>query len=217
MKKLIFLSLLLLSFLAFNLKLVKAQDYYYTTDVKILRDGRDKEFRDANESPLTKEEFSSFKGLRYYSLNPESKVEARLIKTPNEKPFEAETSRGELRALLKYGYLEFNLKGVQQRLNVYQPVIAPDKPGYEEVKNTLFLPFKDLTNGKETYGGGRYISMKMPETEKLTLNFNLAYNPSCAYNSKYSCFLVPKQNHLKLDIKAGEKVYPHLLTTNLIK
>ena len=189
----------------------KAQDFYYSNDVKIFREGRDKEFRDPKESPLTKEDFSLFKGLNYYSVSSKYKVKARFVKTSNEQQFEAETSNGDPRLLVKYGYLEFSLDGKTQRLNLYQTIVPPDSSDYEDAKNTLFLPFKDLTNNEETYGGGRYMDFRLPKANKLIVDFNLAYNPSCAYGRKYSCFLVPKENHLNVAIKAGEKKYQYSL------
>ncbi len=195
----------------------KAQDFYYSNDVKVFREGRDKEFRDPKESPLTKEDFPLFKGLNYYILNSKYKIKAQVVKTLNEQQFEAETSNGKPRLLVKYGYLEFNLDGKKQRLNVYQTIVPPENSDYEEAKNTLFLPFKDLTSNEETYGGGRYMDFRIPKTNELIVDFNLAYNPSCAYGRKYSCFLVPKTNHLNIAIKAGEKKYQYSPDKKLIK
>jgi uncharacterized protein len=208
MKRLGFTILILLLF-GGGASLVEssAQEFYYTTDVKVFRAGRDKEFRNSAESPLTGEEFAVFKGLNYYPVNAKYRVEARLVKTPNERMFEAETSTGKPRPLKKYGYFEFELDGKKQQLAVYQTVLPPESPNYKENNETLFLPFKDSTNGKETYSAGRYLSLKLPKGETTVLDFNLAYNPSCAFNRKYSCFLVPKQNFLETEIKAGEKIY----------
>lgn len=194
-----------------------AQDFYYSNDLKTFRAGRDKEFRDPKESPLTKEEFPLFKGLNYYKVNSKYKVRAKLVRTPGEQLFEAETTNGKPRLLIKYGYVEFDLDNQKQILNVYQTIVAPDNPFYEEAKRTLFLPFKDLTNNKETYGGGRYLDFRIPQADEITVDFNLAYNPSCAYGKKYSCFLVPKANRLNTKIEAGEKLYEFLLKQNAAK
>ena len=77
----------------------------------------------------------------------------------------------------------------------------------DEYKDYLLIPFTDTTNGKETYGGGRYIDFAIPASEMVTLDFNLAYNPSCAYSSRYSCPIPPRENRLKAEIRAGEKTY----------
>ena len=70
-----------------------------------------------------------------------------------------------------------------------------------------YIPFTDLTNGEETYGAGRYLDFKIPESEKVIIDFNLAYNPYCAYNHSYSCPIPPKENNLNIKIEAGEKTF----------
>jgi hypothetical protein len=92
-------------------------------------------------------------------------------------------------------------------LSVYQAEISLLE-AFPEYKDLLFIPFKDLTNGRESYGGGRYIDIKNPAGKSAIIDFNLAYNPSCAYGSdKYSCPIPPKENFLQVKIKAGEKTY----------
>jgi uncharacterized protein len=73
----------------------------------------------------------------------------------------------------------------------------------ETHKNHLFLPFKDLTNGTESYGDGRYLDLSIPEGEPLVIDFSKAYNPYCAYSSHYSCPIPPKENRLRIPIRAG--------------
>ena len=77
----------------------------------------------------------------------------------------------------------------------------------EEFVDYLFLPFTDLTNGEATYAGGRYIDLAIPDGDTLIIDFNKSYNPYCAYNKKYSCPIVPKVNHLEIDINAGVKAF----------
>jgi len=83
------------------------------------------------------------------------------------------------------------------------PTTTDRKPVYEN----LFLPFKDLTNGNKTYGGGRFIDLVIPKSKTIVIDFNKAYNPYCAYSPKYSCPIVPKENYLTVPIKAGVKAY----------
>ena len=85
---------------------------------------------------------------------------------------------------------------------MYQAAPEPDS---EAESDYLFLPFLDATNGIETYGGGRYIDLSIPQGNQLTIDFNTAYNPYCAYNEKYSCPIVPRENYLPLKINAGVK------------
>lgn len=105
---------------------------------------------------------------------------------------------------VKYGELHFDLQGRRFLLNIYQNIELIKTEGYEDY---LFLPFSDETNGVETYGGGRYIDAAIPEGDSLTIDFNKAYNPYCAYNEKYSCPIVPRQNYLNTRIEAGVKMF----------
>ena len=102
----------------------------------------------------------------------------------------------------KYGVLTFEIDSVQYRLFVYQSHSLRER---EEYKDYLFLPFGDLTNGELTYGGGRFIDMRIPLGDSVVLDFNKAYNPYCAYSQGYSCPIVPQENFLKLEVKAGVK------------
>lgn len=105
--------------------------------------------------------------------------------------------------------MSFKLNGKNYSLSVYQ-ADAEVLEKFPEYADLLFLPFKDLTNGKETYGGGRYIDIKTPAGNNVILDFNLAYNPNCAYGSeRFSCPIPPKENFLPAQIKAGEKSYKY--------
>ena len=101
-----------------------------------------------------------------------------------------------------YGIAYFQLNGVAHQLEVYQNKQLMLEEGFEDY---LFLPFTDQTNGQETYAGGRYIDLRIPEGDSLTIDFNKAYNPYCAYNKKYSCPLVPSVNSLDTKVLAGVK------------
>ena len=132
-----------------------------------------------------------------------------FARTTDEKFFQMPTSSGITKKFIKFGVLKFKLNGKGQSLNVFQidPEIRAKFPEYADL---LFVPFKDFTSGKETYGVGRYIDIKTPKGKKVTLDFNLAYNPNCAYgNDKYSCPIPPKENFLRVEIKAGEKSFAH--------
>ncbi len=165
---------------------------------------RDREFRDPERSPLETWDVPRFKGLNYFKINPAFKVTARFVRTPNEKKFNMPTSSGMTKVHVKYAEVRFSLSGAEHVLSVYQ---SEDLSQTAKYKNYLLIPFTDLTNGKETYGGGRYIDFEIPSGELVTLDFNLAYNPSCAYSSRFSCPLPPRENKLKTRIRAGEKTY----------
>ncbi len=153
---------------------------------------------------LTAEDFEDFQGLEFFELTEEYIVEAEFIRTPEEKPFEMPTTTERTPEYVKYAELHFVLAGDSLQLNVYQETSFKEDP---KLKNYLFLPFTDPTNGKETYGGGRYLDLKIPDTKQVIIDFNKAYNPYCAYNPKYSCPIPPIENDLPIPIKAGVKKF----------
>lgn len=187
----------------------QAQTFYGTNDLKTFREGRDKEFRSRAESPLLEPDFASFTGLNYFDEDLNFRLEARFERTADAKYFQMPTSSGVTKKYVQYGILKFKLGNREQQLNVYQ-ADAATLARFPEYADLLFVPFKDLTNGAETYGGGRYIDIKKPAGETIVLDFNLAYNPSCAYGSdRFSCPIPPKKNFLKIGVKAGEKSFEY--------
>ena len=160
------------------------------------------EYKDATTSPLTEEDLKDFKGLDFFEVDSNYVVRAQFIRTPNEKPFKMKTTTDRLPIYTKYGKVVFHLKGQTDTLSVYQNQELMKEAQY---KNYLFLPFLDETNGLESYGGGRYVDLQIPEGDSLVIDFNTAYNPYCAYNHKYSCPIVPRENYLKTRIEAGVK------------
>lgn len=186
-----------------------SQTFYGSPDIEVFRDGRDKEFRNRTESPLGENDFESFNGLNYYPDDASFSVKAELLRAPGEKAYWLPTSNGGTKKFVKYGILKFQLGGKAQSLTVYDMDQAA-KEKYPEYADLLFIPFKDATNKTETYGGGRYIDIKRPDGKEVILNFNLAYNPNCAYGGdKWSCPIPPKENFLKVEIKAGEKRFAY--------
>lgn len=162
------------------------------------------EYKDASTSPLKDKDRKNFKGLEFFEFDSTFVVTAKFEKTPNETPFEMKTTTDRLPIYVKYGIVTFNLKGNAYQLNVYQNQDLKKKEGYDDY---LFLPFLDDTNGEETYGGGRYIDLSIPEGDEIVIDFNKAYNPYCAYNEKYSCPIVPRVNYLELKVEAGVKAF----------
>lgn len=201
-----FATILILLTLAFSAA-AQNETVYGLNDVRQFRAMRDRDFRNAGLSPLLREDFINFKGLIYFEETEKFAVKAKLEKTEDKQIFMVPTSVGTSRRYLKYGVLKFELDGKSYTLIAFQPEIAPKQ---EEYRKLLFIPFRDQTNGKETYGAGRYMDINTPAGDEVTLNFNLAYNPSCAYGSeRYSCPLPPKENFLQTEIKAGEKAFPY--------
>lgn len=161
-------------------------------------------YADAKTSPLTAEELATFKTLDFYPINEKFFVTAKFYRTENEKPFEMKTSTDRKPIYVKYGEAHFSLDGKTFQLNIYKNIELSLK---EDYKDYLFLPFYDLTCGKESYIGGKYIDLKTPNSDTITIDFNKAYNPYCAYNYKYSCPIVPLENDLKIEILAGVKKF----------
>jgi len=193
MKKL--LSFLLLMYVSLAMSQETAEEFQANLN---------KEFANREESPLTDEDFKVFQSLEFYTIDEKFIVEAKFVRTPKKKVFKMKTSTTRLPEYKKYGELLFQIDGKSFKLNVYQNIELSKKEGYEDY---LFLPFSDLTCGIESYIGGRYIDMRIPKTETVTIDFNKAYNPYCAYNHKYSCPIVPLENDLPIEILAGVKKF----------
>lgn len=173
-------------------------------DIISFQQGLDDSFRDPEISPLPDRFRMRFNGLEFFEPDTNYRVWARLDRTPDALPFQMQTSTDEQAAERVYGILSFTLGGRPYELEVYQSPELVLEAGYEDY---LFLPFSDLTNGKGTYEGGRYIDLRIPEGDSILLDFNKAYNPYCAYNPKYSCPLVPEVNRLEVEIPAGVKAF----------
>ena len=162
------------------------------------------EFADATKSPLTDEDRLEFKALDFFPIDANFIVEAKFEKAKNEKAFAMKTSTERMPMYVRYATVSFTLNGENFKLNVYQNLELMKRPGF---KNHLFLPFSDLTSGNESYIGGRYIDLEIPKGNTITIDFNQAYNPYCAYNYKYSCPVVPLENDLATKINAGVKKF----------
>lgn len=153
------------------------------------------------QSPLEPEDRETFEGLNYYDYNPELVFDVKIERYPATEPLiTMQTSTGDTRHYRRWGHFMITVAGQSGELTIYADTYGGD----------LFLPFKDATNGDETYGAGRYMDNHRPAIQRLQgdtyrIDFNHAYNPYCAYNLGYSCPLPPRENWLKLPIRAGEK------------
>ena len=154
-------------------------------------------FKDASVSPLKKRDLKNFRGLDFFTYDSTYLVTAKLTKTPKEKPFMMLTTTDMVVEYIKYGTVSFELLNNQYSLDIYKNLEDPNE------RDNLFLPFLDDTNGNESYGGGRYINLDIPQVDNLIIDFNSAFNPYCVYDEKYSCPIVPAENYLPLEIKAG--------------
>lgn len=160
------------------------------------------EFRDPDISPLPDRYRKSFMGLDFFEPDTNFRVWARLEYTPEALPFMMPTNTDRESEERVFAIAHFNLGGKPFSLEIYQTQELLGDPDYED---HLFLPFLDATNGEETYAGGRYIDLRIPQGDSLLIDFNKAYNPYCVYNKKYSCPLVPRANTLDIPVRAGVK------------
>ncbi len=161
------------------------------------------EYKDPKASPLKPAEREKFGGIKFFALDTQYMVTAKFVKTPGEKIFEMPSSGKEKKLYVKYAEAQFSLHGKPYKLNIYQNIDLTKDRNYRDY---LFIPFRDATSGKETYGGGRYIDLRIPYGDKIIINFNKAYQPYCAYTEGYNCPIPPRENYLPVKIEAGVRL-----------
>jgi uncharacterized protein (DUF1684 family) len=161
------------------------------------------QYGDKDKSPLKEEDRAEFKKLEFFDIDAEFAVHSKLTWFEEDSVFEMKTTTARLAKYRRSGVASFEIGGKELELVFYQNVKGAANPLY---KDHYFLPFKDNTNGGESYGGGRYIDLIIEdEATEDQINFNVAYNPYCAYNDKYSCPIVPSENYIDVEINAGVK------------
>jgi len=172
----------------------------YADAVRLFRADKDEFFRTAPNSPIPAAERATFAGLPYYPVN-EALVFDELTLEPYDgtepTAFQIPTSDGKLRPARRAGRFAFEIDGARHTLTAYAFETGD--------QDALFVPFLDSTSGSETYGAGRYLDLE-PDDGTYTIDFNLAYHPSCVYDPKYSCPLTPSENRLPIRIEAGERL-----------
>ncbi|RZJ68267.1 MAG: DUF1684 domain-containing protein [Flavobacterium sp.] len=181
-----------------------SQDKYDVAAAESYQKQLDSEYADPKESPLLDSDREHFKGLDFYAIDAKYIVNAKFSQVKEARPFEMKTTGARRPMYVLFGIIEFSIDGKPLKLNVYRNIELSKK---DEYKDHLFLPFSDLTSGKESYIGGRYIDLRVPAGDTIVIDFNRAYNPYCAYNPKYSCPIVPLENDLSVEIKAGVKKF----------
>lgn len=156
------------------------------------RANKDEFLGTSSHSPLPTGKRDGFDGLRYYPPNPALVFDLEIEPSDGSR-IQVQTSDGAIREYQKAGSVNFRVDGEPARLTLYDT-------GHDG----LFVPFRDATSGAATYGAGRYLDLRPHRDGTVILDFNLAYNPFCAYNSAYSCPLPPHENWLEVPIVAGE-------------
>lgn len=175
----------------------------YKDKIQHQRDSINQVFADTSTSILPKSEIDTFHGLHYFPVDEQYVVSAKFKKRKG-KPFFMPTSTTRLPVYTKIGVLKFKVDGVKCQLYVYNQIAGMDKDS--SISEYGFIPFRDATTNNQSYGSGRYMDIKLSELGKtVVIDFNTCYNPYCAYSSRYSCPITPKENTLPVPIKAGVK------------
>lgn len=164
-------------------------------ELESFRAQKDDFFKSDYQSPLTPEQKQGFTGLHYFPDNPQLRLELEAKRFPQPERIEMQTSSGDVQIYHRYARIHFQVEGQDAELTVY------------EGSNGYFLPFVDSLAGTETYPAGRYLEPELLPDGRFLVDFNLAYNPYCAYNDHWSCPLTPAENRLRTPIRAGEKLF----------
>lgn len=159
-------------------------------------------FKNSPSSPLSKK---GVKQVQFFAPDERFYVHCQFTPTPDAQPFDLPTYSGVTQPYVQYGIAKFQLEGKTYQLSIYRKA----NNVLTQYRDYLFIPFKDLSNGETTYGGGRYLDLRLKDIvdNELMLDFNKAYNPYCAYSDGYVCPIPPDENHLDISILAGEKQY----------
>ena len=165
------------------------------SELDAFRAEKDEFFGGHPQSPLTREQRKDFHGLQYFPENDSLRLEVKVDEFENKQKFEMQTSTGDVQVYEKFGKFSFEVDGEQAELTIYRS------------EHGFFLPFVDILAGKETYPAGRYLDLEPLPGGHFIVDFNIAYNPYCAYNEMWSCPITPAENRLKVAIRAGEKLF----------
>ena len=182
--------------------MARQSDETYVKEIEAIRREKDHFFREDHESPIPHRLRDDFSGLAYFPVDPKYRIRARLVRDPNPQRVVLATSKGIPRDMIRVGIFEFEIEGTTQRLAAYKAV---PPPGHHHEDRSLFVPLRDATSAKETYGAARYLDIEEQPTHEYVLDFNLAYNPYCAYSDDYVCPFPPRENWLTVPIRAGEQ------------
>jgi uncharacterized protein (DUF1684 family) len=165
------------------------------TDLDSFRAEKDEFFGSHPQSPLTREQKKKFRGLNYFPENDALRLEVKVDEFPVKPAFEMQTSTGDVQLYEKFGKISFMVDDEEVELTIYQG------------GHGFFLPFVDSLAGSETYPAGRYLEPEPLPGGRFFVDFNVSYNPYCAYNEMWSCPLTPAENRLKVAVRAGEKLF----------
>ncbi|WP_227352892.1 DUF1684 domain-containing protein [Haladaptatus salinisoli] len=168
-------------------------------ELQSLRDEKDEFLGDHPQSPIPPDRRDQFDGLPYFDPDPKYRVTAAVETHDEPEPLELETTAGPPQRYLRTVTFRFEIGGENCSLSAYQ----------QEGQESLFVPFRDKTTGQQSYENGRYLDLHpddaLTDADEVTLDFNLAYSPFCAYSETFSCPLPPEENWLDVAVRAGER------------
>lgn len=159
------------------------------------RKQKDEFYLKSPHSPLTPDQKTTFKGLKYFPENPALDLEVEIERFPEGEIVQIQTNTGDVQVYERYGRFKFSVEDEEAELTIYSN------------EHGFFLPFADGLAGEETYGAGRYLEPTPLPGNRFHVDFNLAYNPYCAYNPYWSCPITPAENRIKVPIRAGERIF----------
>lgn len=174
----------------------------WRAEVEQYRGEKDDYFAEHPQSPVPQDEREGFDGLAYFEPDPGYRVAADVELVDEADTITMETTADTEVEYERVARLRFELNGEEHSLVAYQQA--------EGQGASLFVPFRDKTTGQQTYGAGRYMEFDIDgaieDVETVTLDFNLAYHPFCAYNEAFACPLPPQENWLETVVEAGERL-----------
>ncbi|MCK5053586.1 MAG: DUF1684 domain-containing protein [Anaerolineales bacterium] len=165
------------------------------SELQRFREEKNEFFLHDHHSPLDDEQRVDFSGLNYFPEHPDLRIQVEIERFPEGEQTQIQTNTGDVQTYARFGRFHFTIEGEDVELTVFQN------------EHGFFMPFADSLAGQDTYGAGRYLEPELLSDGRLLVDFNLAYNPYCAYNANWSCPITPAENRLKVPIRAGEKVF----------
>jgi len=181
--------------------LINADTLTHYENVLAFQNQLNEDYSSEETSPLQGEQLDSFAGHEFFPIDSTYRIVAKFDAAQIDTSILMPTSSERMAEYRVYGTASFQIDSIDYNLTLYQSLRLL---AMEEYKDYLFLPYNDHTNGEDSYGGGRYIDLKIPSSpDTIIIDFNKSYHPYCAYTDGYSCPVPPPENRLERRIEAG--------------
>jgi uncharacterized protein len=172
----------------------------YKKEIEAFRLKEEKSFRNKETTLLSEDYFARFTGLNFFPVDLKYRIVGKLTRLSESEKMNLEMTFGTPYGFMHYGKINFYLEGELVELQVFE---FPSR----NATTAIFVPFTDLTTGKENFGGGRFMIIKIPKGDQIVVDFNLSINPICVYDPEHSCPIPPETNYITKRITAGVKMY----------